>query len=931
MEFERTKFEIIQKCSKKFSKITSETKDEILNDIKNIDFSKIIEEIVKNIIESKFELKDINSMIIVVSHLHQIYDKFTGKFIESLKKMLNDSYNESRKPSKTEDEEEKKITKRKGLTRMYIESYLYGIITDFTGVKEIFAKILSSKNTKEQFFQEFPVLVYLMKVFGLSLFGIKTKKMITLINEGALENFEIETINKKEINDKYYQGFKEFYMKKILVYLEEEHKILNDLEKKNFETFKKTENNNADSNIAYQKERNFYMKYISLINSFAEVMNFEIPDLANEKTFRYEQKKKAETKLEKINKYDPFSNENEYFFYTSPIQLSEQDLNFYIQNRSFNKSSPSNYDYYKKIDTLIQSQVAKCETKEAIDEISLEIIKNNYTYLNFKKSRSYFLETLFKYQKNGSYLPNYLKISARLISNLFLVYKEIQDEVTDLLLNDFYYYLKDENKNLYFDEKIYNAKSICELVKFSIFSIDNILEIIKYILEDFTGNNIDILCAICDNCGRFLYLNDYSHVKFSEYIDTMKKMSHHSLLHDERAAKSIMNSINICRPQEKTLHKKVKVRSIEEEYIRFLVYQIMNKDTVAKVAVLLRKMDWEKYENLIFKVIFKYLVRSNENQIKICCAMISKLKDYHPMFIFNLINIILEQIRIGLERNDFNDNQHKIILCSIIGNFYLNKIINNEIVYYTMYMILLFNPEWSFGIKELKVDNPLDSSVDTFRVLMIVTILEICGQKLNQKHKKAKLDEFIQFLQIYILTKQYLPLDVENRVTTCLNHLNQNTIYNDFHAALRDSRKYQGLNFVLETDEINKDSQNEVKNETNEKKEENINEVKGNVDDDADFKRSEDTNVKEINVDEEIQKIITESMNKAKRSGSMMNVVINPLADIKKKDIGKIETGKLRLFTKKDNKIIMKEVNIIENKKKEEDEDISEEDEEDDS
>ena len=30
-------------------------------------------------------------------------------------------------------------------------------------------------------------------------------------------------------------------MKKILVYLEEEHKILNDLEKKNFETFKKTE------------------------------------------------------------------------------------------------------------------------------------------------------------------------------------------------------------------------------------------------------------------------------------------------------------------------------------------------------------------------------------------------------------------------------------------------------------------------------------------------------------------------------------------------------------------------------------------------------------------------------------------------------------------------------------------------------------------
>ena len=37
----------------------------------------------------------------------------------------------------------------------------------------------------------------------------------------------------------------------------------------------------------------------------------------------------------------------------------------------------------------------------------------------------------------------------------------------------------------------------------------------------------------------------------------------------------------------------------------------------------------------------------------------------------------------------------------------------------------------------------------------------------------------------------------------------------------------------------------------------------------------------------------------------MMNGVINPLADVKKKDIGKIESGKFRLITKKDNKIVM--------------------------
>ena len=50
MDFERTKFEIIQKSSKKFSKITDDTKEDIINDINHINFSKVIEEIIKNIV-----------------------------------------------------------------------------------------------------------------------------------------------------------------------------------------------------------------------------------------------------------------------------------------------------------------------------------------------------------------------------------------------------------------------------------------------------------------------------------------------------------------------------------------------------------------------------------------------------------------------------------------------------------------------------------------------------------------------------------------------------------------------------------------------------------------------------------------------------------------------------------------------------------------
>ena len=54
----------------------------------------------------------------------------------------------------------------------------------------------------------------------------------------------------------------------------------------------------------------------------------------------------------------------------------------------------------------------------------------------------------------------------------------------------------------------------------------------------------------------------------------------------------------------------------------------------------------------------------------------------------------------------------------------------------------------------------------------------------------------------------------------------------------------------------------------------------------------------------------------------MVNTIINPFSDIKKKDLIKSNPseGKFRLFTKKDNKIIMKEVEKNIDSKKEIDE-----------
>ena len=86
----------------------------------------------------------------------------------------------------------------------------------------------------------------------------------------------------------------------------------------------------------------------------------------------------------------------------------------------------------------------------------------------------------------------------------------------------------------------------------------------------------------------------------------------------------------------------------------------------------------------------------------------------------------------------------------------------------------------------------------------------------------------------------------------------------------------------------------------------------GSTNDESDFRRDKErTKPPEMNIDEEIQKIIAESLVKAKGT-SKSNVVINPLSDLKKKDLNKMKESpnKIKLITKQTatNKVIVKEL-----------------------
>ena len=85
VDFEKVKFDYIQKIAKKFNKITEENKKELLSDSEKYNFTKVLEEIIKNIVDSKFDFKDVNAMIIVLSNFNQIYENFSQKYDKKYK------------------------------------------------------------------------------------------------------------------------------------------------------------------------------------------------------------------------------------------------------------------------------------------------------------------------------------------------------------------------------------------------------------------------------------------------------------------------------------------------------------------------------------------------------------------------------------------------------------------------------------------------------------------------------------------------------------------------------------------------------------------------------------------------------------------------------------------------------------------------------
>lgn len=68
-----------------------------------------------------------------------------------------------------------------------------------------------------------------------------------------------------------------------------------------------------------------------------------------------------------------------------------------------------------------------------------------------------------------------------------------------------------------------NLRFLSELTKFRVTPLHSILHVLKVLLDDFTGPNVDNLCTVLEGCGRFLLRSEATSEKMRSILDTMKR------------------------------------------------------------------------------------------------------------------------------------------------------------------------------------------------------------------------------------------------------------------------------------------------------------------------------------------------------------------------------------------------------------------------
>ncbi|RKP25779.1 armadillo-type protein, partial [Syncephalis pseudoplumigaleata] len=460
-----------------------------------------------------------------------------------------------------------------------------------------------------------------------------------------------------------------------------------------------------------------------------------------------------------------------------------------------------------KLESLL-ARLPAMNNRELIDRASID-----FCYLNTKGSRKRLAQTLYGVPRTRlDLLPYY----ARLIATLHAYMPDVSELVMAGLDSEFRYLSHRKRKHL-LESRIRNIRFIAELVKFGVAPLHIVFHCFKVLLDDFSPESIEVLCHLLESCGRFLYRTSATHARTSAMLDIVMKKKQ-ALPLDARLTMMIENAYYQCNPPE-AIVREPKQRPVIEQYARKLIYSDLGPSTVERILRTLRKFHWEQPE--ILSMMVRLLAKPwkiQYSQLHLLAVLASGLYRYHSDMGVMVIDTLLEEIRVGLEKNLFRLNQRRVAVVRYLGELYNYRMIDSSIIFETLYTIITFGHE--NGRPALGRICWLDLPNDFFRVRLCCVLLDACGIYFTKGPSKARLDAFLTFFQMYCLTKNQMPMDVDYMVKDLYDLLRPNMpLYASYEDAQCAVDELLMANLQAEEEEDEEDEEEEGEEEDEEEEE----------------------------------------------------------------------------------------------------------------
>ncbi|KAI1821513.1 MIF4G domain-containing protein [Xylaria intraflava] len=449
-----------------------------------------------------------------------------------------------------------------------------------------------------------------------------------------------------------------------------------------------------------------------------------------------------------------------------------------------------------QVDVLL-TRLPDLTNKDATDQTAIE-----FCFLNSKASRNRLIKGLTEVPKGRTDLLPYW---SRLIATLGRYMADVPKGIVDYLDAEFRSLQRRKEKDFLGQVRLSNIRYLAELTKFGIVPEHVIFHCLKVSLDDFSRMNIEIICNLLENCGRYLLRNTDTSPRMATFLETLqRKKSVQHIGQPERML--IENAIYYVDPPERASIQQ-KERTPTELFIRKLIYVDMTKRNYTKILKHIRRLHWEEPEVVsILAKVFARPAKVKYGSIHILAILLSAIYRYHPSFVHEVIDNVLDAVTSGLEQNDFKYNQRRIAEIKYLGELYNYRMLEHPVIFEVLYKILTFGHGGPPVPGRL---NPFDMPDDFFRIRLIATMLETCGMFFNRGAAGKKLDYFLSFFQYYIHTKHRLPMDIEFIVqdTFVLTRpqwklaTNIEEAAKAFQLAIAQDQKSSGIDKVLDQDD----------------------------------------------------------------------------------------------------------------------------------